>query len=87
MSRPTTLTGPWLALATGAGGVGELARLLGVSRRTVERWGSGDRVPGAIVQAHVIAFAKRRGVAIEWGPGASSGAKTRARGTRAVQSR
>ena len=66
MSRPTTLPGPWAQLAQAAGGVGELARLLGVSRRTVERWGTGV-LPGAIVQEHVVAFAKRRGVAIVWG--------------------
>ena len=66
MSRPTTLPGAWAQLAQAAGGVGELARLLGVSRRTIERWGAGV-LPGAIVQEHVVAFAKRRGVAITWG--------------------
>ena len=29
-------------------------------------WGAGV-LPGAIVQEHVVAFAKRRGVAITWG--------------------
>lgn len=66
MSRPTTLPGAWAQLARAAGGVGELARLLGVSRRTIERWGAGV-LPGAIVREHVVAFAKRRGVAIAWG--------------------
>ena len=65
MSRPTTLPGPWAQLAQAAGGVGELARLLGVSRRTIERWGGGV-LPGTIVQEHVTAFAKRRGVVIVW---------------------
>lgn len=74
MSRPTTLPSPWIDLALAAGGVGELATLLGVSRRTIERWGAGT-VPSAIVQAHVVAFAKRRGVEIAWG--ASAGDKSR----------
>ena len=65
-SRPTTLPGPWAQLAQAAGGVGELARLLGVSRRTIERWGAGV-LPGAIVREHVVTFARRRGVAIVWG--------------------
>lgn len=29
-------------------------------------WGAGV-LPGAIVQEHVVAFARRRGVAIVWG--------------------
>jgi hypothetical protein len=75
VSRPTTLPGPWAKLAQAAGGVGELARLLGVSRRTIERWGAGV-LPGVIVQEHVVTFAKRRGVAITWG-GSARGTKPR----------
>jgi DNA-binding transcriptional regulator YdaS (Cro superfamily) len=74
VSRPTTLPGPWAQLAQAAGGVGALARLLGVSRRTIERWGAGV-LPGAIVRGHVIAFAKQRGVAIVWGESSPEKAK------------
>jgi hypothetical protein len=64
--RPTTLTGGWRELAAHVGGVGRLAALLGVSRRTIERWGGGV-LPSPIVRDHVTAFARRRGIAIEWG--------------------
>lgn len=66
MTRATTLTGPWLALAQHCGGVGPLAQELGVSARTVARWADGTRTPGAIVQHAVILFARRRGVELTW---------------------
>lgn len=63
--RPSTLTGPWALLAEHLGGVGPLAEALQVSRRTIERWGAGLR-PSPLVQAHVSAFAKRRGIDLTW---------------------
>jgi transcriptional regulator with XRE-family HTH domain len=63
----TTLPEPWLALAGAFGGVARLAEACGVSPRTIAYWASGDRTPGPIVQKHVRALAKRRGVAEPWG--------------------
>lgn len=41
MGRPTTLPSPWLELADAAGGVGQLAAMLGVSPMTIWRWAHG----------------------------------------------
>jgi len=63
--RPTTLPPPWAAFAAAAGGVGKLAATLGVSRRTIDRWGAGT-IPNRHVQEYVIQEAKKLGVTITW---------------------
>jgi hypothetical protein len=62
----TTLPAAWAELARKEGGVGKLAKALGVSPRTLCRWGKGKQ-PQPIVQQYVTDFAKKRGVDITWG--------------------
>lgn len=62
LSRPTTLPSPWRELAEHVGGVMALAEALGVERRTLERWGARERTPSPVMQRHVNAFARRRGL-------------------------
>jgi predicted transcriptional regulator len=45
--------------------VGKLAATLGVSRRTIDRWGAGT-IPNRHVQEYVIQEAKKLGVTITW---------------------
>ena len=42
MPRPTTLPEPFLSLAQKLGGVQALADALGVTRRTLNRYGTGE---------------------------------------------
>lgn len=44
MSRQTTMTGPWAAMAEAAGGVGHLAEILGVTPMTIWRWANGGTI-------------------------------------------
>jgi hypothetical protein len=62
----TTLPAPWRELAAALGGVAQLAAACGVTTRTLGRWAAGEFVPGPIVQAHVRALARRRGIAEPW---------------------
>ena len=66
MSRPTTLTGPWLVLAEKFLSVEKLAERLGVSPRTIRHWHDGDRVPHEIVRHHVEAVAKKYNITLTW---------------------
>ena len=66
MARPSTLATPWRELAEAMGGVGKLAASCGVTMRALERWASGERTPGPIVQKHVRSLARRHGVAAPW---------------------
>ena len=52
-------------MARRLGGVGKLAEALGVTPRTVARWGCGV-LPQPIVQQYVVDFAKKHGVSIVW---------------------
>jgi hypothetical protein len=61
MSRATTLPSPWIELAERMGGVEALAEACGVVQSTLWRWARGKR-PGAVVQRHVNALARRRGL-------------------------
>lgn len=63
--RPITLRKPWGDLACAVGGVGALAKALGVSDRTIQRWSSGV-VPNVHVREHVVKFARRYRIKIEW---------------------
>ena len=63
--RPIAMRGPWGDLARAVGGVCSLAKALGVSDRTIQRWSSGV-VPNVHVREHVVKFAKARGVVIKW---------------------
>lgn len=38
---PTSIAGPWRALIDAAGGVTALARAIGTTPRTIQRWASG----------------------------------------------
>jgi len=58
--RACSLRGPWLAMATAAGGVAELAASLGFQRNAVYKWAHGRSTPHPTIQAHVNAWAKRR---------------------------
>ena len=66
MSRPTTLTGPWLALVKLFESVEKLAERLGVSPRTIRHWHDGDRVPHEIVRHHVETFARQYNITLTW---------------------
>ena len=66
MSRPTTLTGPWLVLSKKFESVEKLAERLGVSPRTIRHWHDGDRVPHKIVRHHVEAFARQYNITLTW---------------------
>lgn len=66
VGRPMALPSPWLELAEAFGGVAELAEACGVSRRGLNHWAAGDRVPGSIVRRHVNALARRRGLKEPW---------------------
>lgn len=66
MSRLTTLPSPWRELAERLGGVAELARACSVAPSTLWRWAQGRR-PGPVVEAHVNALARRRGIAEPFG--------------------
>jgi DNA-binding transcriptional regulator YdaS (Cro superfamily) len=63
MARPTVLTAPWSYLAARVGGVGALAALLGVSRRTIHRWATEGRVPSGAAQLGIRGAFVRRGIA------------------------
>ena len=63
--RKTTLPQPWSDLARHVGGVGVLAEMLGVSRRTIQMWGKG-RQPSRLMQEHVSEFAKKYKVTLRW---------------------
>jgi len=80
VSAQTTLPKPWAALARRLGGVGKLAEALGVTPRTVARWGCGV-LPQPIVQQYVVDFAKKHGVSIVWRESASVGKRRRKLGT------
>jgi hypothetical protein len=60
--RPTVLRGAWSALALAHGGVPGLARVLGVSPRTVLRWATGVSIPRGPEQVAIGAAAKSKGV-------------------------
>lgn len=61
MSRVTTIRGPLLRLVVAMGGVVEAARVLGVDRRTLRRWGTGETWPGEEDRKRVNRVAR------EWG--------------------
>lgn len=62
--RPTTLKGPYLALANAVGGVVALAELVGVSRMTLYRWSAGEHPPSGPALRLLRRIAAERGV--EW---------------------
>jgi len=62
VSRVTKITGPLLALVERAGGVEALASELGVTRGTIHRWATGERVPALIVRRAINDWARRRGL-------------------------
>ncbi len=62
MTRPTTLPAPWAELAAAYGGVVALAERLGVSYRTLERWGHGETRPSVLAVRELERLAKRKGV-------------------------
>ncbi len=63
MSRATTITGPLLPLVTRAGGVGELARELGVSVKAVWTWGTERHAPSGLARRALNGWAKRHRLA------------------------
>jgi len=50
MARETVIRGPLRPLVDALGGVGEASRVLGIDRRTVRRWGTGETLPSALEQ-------------------------------------
>ena len=66
MSRPTTLTGPWLALSKKFESIEALATALGVSARTIRHWHDGERTPHNSSRLHVEGVAKKHGVTLTW---------------------
>jgi hypothetical protein len=62
MSRKTTLTGKWLALAVNAGGLPELAEALGVNPATIWKWHRGDTM-SRLYKKMVREYATRRHLA------------------------
>ena len=52
MGRPVEMTGPWRDLSDRFGGVGQLARKIGVHPSTVWAWAAG-REPAGVVQKAV----------------------------------
>jgi transcriptional regulator with XRE-family HTH domain len=66
MSRPTTLTGPWLALSKKFKSIEALATALGVKPRTIRRWHLGERTPHPIVKNKIDAVAEEYGITLTW---------------------
>jgi DNA-binding transcriptional regulator YiaG len=66
MSRPTTLTGPWLALAQKFKSIEAMAAALGVDPRTIRRWHDGQRLPHPIVKNAIDTVARKYGVTLIW---------------------
>lgn len=61
--RETAARGPWLALVTAAGGVGQLAARLGVAGRSVHRWATGATRPNGAAAVAIRATAAELGAA------------------------
>lgn len=57
------MTGPWLPLVEAAGGVGELADALGVTRNTVYAWGTGRVEAPPLRRQQIEDWARRRKLA------------------------
>jgi hypothetical protein len=64
--RPSVFTGRWQALARSLGGVAKLARVCGVTPRTVRRWALGETTPSVLQRRDVVARLRRRGLASPW---------------------
>ena len=62
----TVLEGEWKAMADYAGGVGQLAKALGVTRLTIHRWGTGKRTPPDVTVEAVNLWARKRGLKAPW---------------------
>lgn len=60
--KPSVLTGAWGDLAQAAGGVVALADILGVSRRTILRWGLGKQQMNGAAEMGVRVVAVSLGV-------------------------
>ena len=66
MSRPTTLTGPWLALSKKFESIEALATARGVSARTIRHWHDGERTPHQHMKSQIETIAKSYGVTLTW---------------------
>ena len=62
VGKPTTLPAAWLPLVEAAGGVGALATALGISARSIVRYGAGEAAPILAVRRAIDTWAKRRGI-------------------------
>jgi len=56
MGRPSTLPGPWGALAAKLGGVAALAAALHSTPRAVQFWATGERIPRGPARALIDAL-------------------------------
>lgn len=68
MSRPTAIppTHPLAPLIEAAGGVGALAKALGVGTASIYRWGTGGATPIPAIARGVNAWARRRKLPEPW---------------------
>jgi hypothetical protein len=62
MTRPTTIRGPLRELVDRLGGVGLAAKRIGVDRRTLRRWGTGETWPTEEMLRLVNRMARRFGL-------------------------
>ena len=60
--RPASIAKPWLSLAQKLGGVGAMAAEFKSSRRTVNQWENGDRVPSRLTQAFIVSVFVKHGI-------------------------
>lgn len=64
MPRQTTIRGPLRRLVDALGGVIAAAEALGVTRRTLLRWGRGETRPGEEDRKRVVQVARQMGIRV-----------------------